>query len=44
MAIGPIIGGYLYGNIPLNLFYPCLMVTLPMIVAVYWIFLKKKGY
>lgn len=44
MSIGPIIGGYLYGNIPLELFYPCLMVTLPLIIAVYWIFLKKKGY
>ena len=44
MAIGPIIGGYLYGNVPLNLFYPVLMVTLPAIILVYWIFLKKKGY
>ncbi len=44
MSLGPMIGGFLYGNVPLNLFYPCLMVTLPLIVAVYWIFLKKKGY
>ena len=44
MAIGPIIGGYLYGNVSLNLFYPILMVTLPAIILVYWIFLKKKGY
>ena len=35
MASGPIIGGFLYGQVPGHLFYPCLMATIPMILIVY---------
>ena len=44
MAIGPTIAGVLYGNVPLEYFFPCLLVTLPAIAAVYWLFLRKKGF
>ena len=42
MALGPIIGGLLYGNLPLAYFFPSLLFTLPLIAAVYWIFLRNK--
>lgn len=35
MATGPIIGGFLYGQVPGQLFYPCLMATIPVILLVY---------
>jgi len=44
MALGPIIGGLLYGSLPLEYFFPCLLFTLPLILAVYWIFLRKHGH
>ena len=44
MAIGPTIAGVLYGSVPLEYFFPCLLITLPAIAAVYWIFLRKKGF
>ena len=43
LAAGPIIGGFLYGNVPGNLFYPCLMVTVPMIVIVYITLCRNLG-
>lgn len=35
MALGPILGGVLYGNLDLSLFYPVLAVTVPLGLAVY---------
>lgn len=35
MAFGPMIGGVLYGNLDIRLFYPVLMVTIPMVGVVY---------
>lgn len=35
MALGPIIGGFLYGHVALNLFYPILLLCIPAAVLVY---------
>lgn len=35
MALGPIIGGFLYGHVPLTYFYPILAVCVPASVLVY---------
>ena len=35
MAFGPMIGGVLYGNLDIRLFYPVLMATIPMVGVVY---------
>lgn len=35
MALGPIIGGFLYGHVPLAYFYPILAVCVPASVLVY---------
>ena len=35
MALGPVIGGFLYGHLDIALFYPALAVTVPLIVMVY---------
>ena len=35
MATGPIFGGFLYGNVPGRWFYPCMMITIPLILLVY---------
>lgn len=37
MAFGPILGGFLYGHVPLHLFYPVLLVTVPLVWLVYHI-------
>lgn len=36
MALGPIIGGMLYGSIPIHLFYPALMFTAPLGFLLYF--------
>lgn len=41
MALGPIIGGLLYGNVPISLFYPLLLVTIPLIFLVYTLGLRQ---
>lgn len=41
MALGPIIGGFLYGNVNMKYFYPILAVTVPLSLAVYWISRNK---
>ena len=43
MATGPLIGGFLYGAVPGHLFYPCFMVTVPMIVIVYVTLCRNIG-
>ena len=43
MATGPLIGGFLYGAVPGHLFYPCFMVTVPMIVIVYVTLCRNSG-
>ena len=42
-ATGPLIGGFLYGAVPGHLFYPCFMVTVPMIVIVYVTLCRNIG-
>jgi predicted MFS family arabinose efflux permease len=37
MALGPIIGGMLYGNVDIHYFYPFLLATVPLGVLVYWL-------
>lgn len=37
MALGPMIGGFLYGNVNIEYFYPVFMVTVPLSLAVYCI-------
>ena len=34
MALGPIIGGILYGNVDITKFYPILAITIPMVIVV----------
>lgn len=41
MVLGPIIGGILFGFVPHTLFYPALMVTLPVTAVVYFIYRKQ---
>ena len=36
MSLGPIIGGLISNFLPMAWFYPVMMVTLPLIVLVYW--------
>ena len=43
MAAGPMIGGFLYGQVPGHLFYPCFMVTIPMILIVYVTLCRNIG-
>lgn len=42
MALGPIIGGVLYGNLPIDMFYPALLITVPLSIAVYFLLLKHR--
>lgn len=37
MALGPIIGGVLYGSLPLRSFYPVLMLTIPACILLYFV-------
>lgn len=41
MVLGPIIGGALFDAVPLSLFYPTLLVTLPLTVGVYLMFRRQ---
>jgi len=43
MATGPMIGGFLYGNVPGEWFYPCMMITIPMILVVYVTLCRNIG-
>ncbi len=36
MMLGPVIGGFLYGNVPIGLFYPVLLITVPMALIIAW--------
>lgn len=36
MAFGPIIGGFLYGHVPLHFFFVVLLVVVPLAIIVYW--------
>ncbi len=35
MVLGPLIGGLLYGGLPIGWFYPALLVSMPLAWAVY---------
>lgn len=37
MMLGPVIGGFLYGNVPIKLFYPMLMITVPVALMIAWV-------
>ena len=37
MALGPIIGGFIYGHANIDYFYPLFLITIPLIVIVYYI-------
>lgn len=41
MTLGPVIGGFLYGNVDIAMFYPVLYVTMPVCVLIY-IFTMRK--
>ncbi len=41
MALGPMIGGLIYGHIPISQFYLVLMITAPLAVLVYFVNQKK---
>ncbi|WP_425754937.1 MFS transporter [Ihubacter sp. rT4E-8] len=43
MSLGPVIGGFLYGNLDLTWFYPALLLTIPLNLFVY-IFAKKRRF
>ncbi|WP_458398377.1 MFS transporter [Anaerotignum sp.] len=36
MMLGPVIGGFLYGNVPIGLFYPVLLLTVPVALIIAW--------
>ena len=36
MSLGPITGGLISDFLPISWFYPMMMITLPLIVLVYW--------
>lgn len=37
MTLGPIIGGLLFTYLPLKMFYPSMLVVVPLIILIYWI-------
>ena len=37
MMLGPVIGGLLYGQLPVQLFYPVLLLTAPAALAIAWL-------
>ena len=41
MALGPVLGGLLFGNLSLSLFYPVLLITVPLILLIYFIFCRR---
>lgn len=41
MALGPIVGGVLYGHVNIAYFYPVLAITAPLGLVVYWISRNK---
>ena len=41
MALGPILGGVLYGSVSIGWFYPILALTVPIGVVVHWLSRKK---
>ena len=43
MTLGPVLGGLLYGNLNLTLFYPVLLLTVPLALLVYLLFMRKRG-
>ena len=40
MTLGPVAGGFLFGNVELSLFYPVLLATVPLELMTYWCFRK----
>ena len=44
MALGPMIGGFLYGHVAAQYFYPCLMTTAVLSTTVYFIWKKNVSY
>ena len=44
MALGPMIGGFLYGHVAAQYFYPCLIATAVLSTTVYFIWKKNMSY
>lgn len=42
MTLGPMLGGVLFGHLELSLFYPALLLTVPLILAVYFFTMRQK--
>lgn len=42
MTLGPMIGGALYGGLDIRLFYPVLMVTMPLALVVYFAAMRNR--
>lgn len=43
MTLGPMIGGALYGGLDIRLFYPVLMVTMPLVAAVRLVTMRMRN-
>ena len=43
MTLGPVTGGFLYGHLDLTWFYPALLLTVPLEILVYLLFMRKKA-
>lgn len=41
MTLGPVIGGFLYGHLDIRLFYPALLATVPLALAVYVLTMRR---
>lgn len=41
MSLGPVLGGFLYGHLDLPFFFPVMLLTVPLVLAVYFMNRKK---
>lgn len=37
MTLGPVLGSVLFGELPLSMFYPVMLLTIPLILFIYLI-------
>lgn len=43
MTPGPVLGGVLFGELPLSMFYPVMLLTIPLILFIYLIKRTELG-
>ena len=43
MTLGPVIGGFLFGHVDLRLFYPALLITVPLTLLLYLLTRKRTA-